>query len=79
MIASVGFERNEDAGFGTTFDSRNYRYVETELRWQVRENWFASAIAGYATATDLGAPDSVGGWTLMVRVNWAPDRHVFGH
>jgi hypothetical protein len=78
-ISRLGFARNEDAGFGTTFDSRNYRYANTELRWQLEENWFTSLVAGYATATDLGAPESVGGWSLIVRSLWTPNRHVIGH
>jgi hypothetical protein len=78
-VSRVGFERNEDAGFGTTFDSRNYRYLDTELRWQFQENWYSSVTAGYATATDLGATESVGGWSLALRAVWTPDRHVFGH
>lgn len=78
-LTRLGFARNEDAGFGTTFDSRNYRYLETELRWQITEGWHAGLQAGYASATDLGAPDSVGGWSLIVRSGWTPQRHVLGH
>ncbi len=78
-ISRLGFARNEDAGFGTTFDSRNYRYLNTELRWQLEETWYAALVAGYATATDLGAPESVGGWSLVLRSSWFPSPHVIRH
>jgi len=78
-IAHLGIARNSDDGYGTTIDSRTYRYADTELRWQIKETWYAGIVAGYASATDLGAPDGVGGWSLALRSSWAPSRRVFGH
>jgi hypothetical protein len=78
-ITRLGYARNADAGLGTTFDSRTYRYADTELRWQLKETWYAGLVAGYASATDLGAPESVGGWSVILRSGWTPSRHVLGH
>jgi hypothetical protein len=78
-LVRAGFARNKDAGFGFTFDSRTYRYINTELLWQAGESWVTSLTAGYASASELGAPESIGGWSLGLRMNWTPARHVFGH
>ncbi len=77
--ARVGFSRNEDAGFGITFDSRTYRFADSELRWQINETWSTAIAGGYADATVLGAPETFGGWSVALRSYWSPARRVFGH
>ena len=77
-IARLSFTRNDDIAYGYDLDARTYRYADTELRWQLRETWSASIVAGYSDAQDPGAPERVGGWMLAVRTYWAPNRHVLG-
>jgi hypothetical protein len=78
-VGRAGYSSNKDAGFGFIFDSRTFRYVNAELRWQVVETWFTSLVAGYASASDIGAAESIGGWSLALRTGWTPAKRVFGH
>ena len=78
-IAHVGYVRNDDQGFGSTFDGRTYRYADAEMRWHFTETFSAGVVAGYENASDQYAPDPVSGWSLALRGNWLPGKHVFGH
>jgi hypothetical protein len=78
-VSRLGVARNEDISPFSDVDARTYRYADTELRWQVNETWSASVVAGFADAQDPGELQRVGGWTLEIRTNWFPQRHVLGH
>jgi hypothetical protein len=77
------YARNEDGGFGLTFDSRDYRYGDVELRWQARETWTASLLAAYTSArqdaTFFNRGESASGWSVSVHTSWAPRAFVIGH
>jgi hypothetical protein len=77
-----GYARNEDAGFGVTFDSREYSYLESELRWQWVETWNVALATNFARASDSGFAQnnsSADGWAVALRATWAPRPRVFAH
>ncbi|HTU65476.1 MAG TPA: hypothetical protein VMF52_05990 [Steroidobacteraceae bacterium] len=77
------YARNEDGGFGLLFDSREYRYAEAALRWQVRETWSASLSTGWSSArqdaTFFRREESASGWSVSLYTTWAPRALVIGH
>ena len=82
-VLSGSYARNEDGGFGLTFDSRDYRFSEAAFRWQVRETWGMSFTGGYSSArqdaTLFNGAEEAGGWSVSVRTHWAPRPLVIGH
>jgi hypothetical protein len=77
------YARNEDGGFGLTFDRRDYRYGEAEFRWQMRETWGTSLSTGYSSArqgaTFFSGAEQASGWNVSLRTQWAPRPLVIGH
>jgi outer membrane usher protein FimD/PapC len=77
------YARNEDGGFGLTLDSRDYRFGEADLRWQLRETWTASLSSGYSSARQDAAffnrAENASGWAVSVHTTWAPRALVIGH
>jgi hypothetical protein len=77
------YARNEDGGFGLTLDSRDYRYGDAELRWQLRETWTAALSTGYSSArqdeTLFNREQNASGWSVSVHTIWAPHALVIGH
>lgn len=78
-----GYSRNDDDGFGFTFDSRSYRFGESEIRWQVRETLGVSLSTGYSNAkqdaTFFSRAEDASGWSVAFRTRWAPRAYVIGH
>ena len=83
VLLSGRYARNQDGGFGFTFDSREYRFGESSLRWRVRETWYASLSVGYSTArqeaTWFTRASDAHGWTIGLNTRWTPRAIVIGH